>query len=279
MRAFDAMTNIKPADRRAIFSRLFGNNIQKAASLLAALLARLGVSPIYLTVLGLLCATGSSILLAYGAGSPIWTACQDRVNWSPLGAAACLILASAFDMLDGVVARGTARASKLGAFLDSSLDRLADAAIFLGILIYYLRHREAAGANLFAVATVVALVNAEIISYIKARAENFIEKCDAGYWQRGERIAAILIGLFAGHTATVMVMLAVLGGFTVLRRVVFAAGQVRRADRGEPFVAKAPLRGLMRLALWRYRRGTVPYDIVTAINILIILLVDLQAVV
>ena len=70
-------------------------------------------------------------------------------------------------------------------------------------------------------------------------------------------------------------MLAVLPAFTVLRRMVFGYGQIKRLEKNEPLLdAKAAPQGVMRLALWRYRRGTLAYDVVTAMNVAVILFVD-----
>jgi len=266
------MSKINPAfDRGAVFSRLFGNNIARCRELVAVGLIRLGVGPNTLTFLGLLSTFVAAVFLALGAGDKI-----GEPNWYAFWAGICLIVASAFDILDGAVARNDQQMTSLGAFLDSCFDRIADGAVFIGIAVYYLNHLEIPRGKFFLIATMVALVNAQIISYIKARAENFIDKCPVGYWQRGERIAAILIGLFCGHMGTVMVMLAVLAALTVLRRLIFASRQLQfQGNNLEVLDAKAKLKGIMRLALWRYRRGSVPYDIVTAFNIAVILLVDL----
>ena len=272
------MNGINKADRKAIFSRLFGNNIQRARQYVAAAMIYLGVSPNVLTVLGMLTTFAAGVCLALGAGDKVGSASTGAgYSWYGFWAGMLIILASAFDILDGAVARISGQITKQGGFLDSCLDRVADAFIFIGIMIYYLRHSEITHASWFIVASAVALANAEIISYIKARAENFIESCGVGYWQRGERIAGILIGLFSGHIATVMVLLAVSSSFTVLRRLVFAARQIKRMENAQPLLeTRPPLTGVFKLALWRYRRGTWPYDAITAFNILIILLVDVQ---
>lgn len=263
------------ANRNAIFTRLFGGSIAVAREYVAAFLIRCHVGPNVLTFLGLLSTLTAAVLLARGAGDKI--GCGTGESFYAFAAAWMIILAAAFDILDGAVARNSRQISRLGGFLDSSLDRMADAAIFIGILIYYLNHPDRNHARLLAVLTVVALTNSELISYLKARAENFIESCPVGYWQRGERIAGILIGLFCGHIGTVMGMLAVLPALTVLRRLIFAARQIHRLDQNlPPLDPAAPLAGIMRLALWRYRRGTLPYDLVTAFNICIILFVDVE---
>jgi phosphatidylglycerophosphate synthase len=263
------------ANRNAIFTRLFGGSIAFAREKVAAVLITCHISPNLLTFFGLLASLAAAIFLAWGGGDAIGT--DEGNSFHPILAAMMIILSSAFDILDGAVARNNKHITQLGGFLDSSFDRIADAAIFTGLLIYYLNHPETSHAKLLAVLSMVALANAEIISYLKARAENFIESCPVGYWQRGERIAAILIGLFSSHIETVIVMLAILPALTVLRRLIFAARQIARKDKNIPLLdPKAPLQGIMKLALWRYRRGTLPYDLVTAFNICIILFVDID---
>ena len=265
------------ANRNAVFSRLFGNNIVRAREVVAAWLIRLRVRPNTLTIMGLGATLVAAVFLALGAGDKIGSSSLAGHSWYGLWAGVWLIIAAAFDILDGAVAQKNNQVSRQGAFLDSCMDRIADGAIFTGIIIYYLQHGETAHNCFFIAAAAVALVNAELISYVKARAECFVPACPVGYWQRGERIAAILIGLFCGHVATVMVMLATLAGLTVIRRLTFAARQIRRLDENRPLLQAGPAtKGIMRLALWRHRRGSLPYDIVTAINIAMILLIDLQ---
>lgn len=268
--------NIKRADRNAILSRLFGDSISLAREYVAAGLIKLHISANMLTLLGFLSTLAASIFLVFGAGDKPGTQ-EPGKSWYGLWAMALIFLASCFDILDGAVARNSQRITQLGGFIDSCLDRLADGAIFLGILIYYLYHPDIAHSNLFAIATVIALINSLTISYIKARAENSIDSCPVGFWQRGERLSAIMIGLACGHLATAIVMLAILPGFTVLRRFTFAARQLNRKDKNAPPLdPKAKLTGVMRLALWRYRRGSLPYDIATAFNIGLILTIELQ---
>jgi len=263
---------------QAIFSRLVSATIVRARDSLADALAQAGVAPNVLTLLGLLVTLAAAVLLALGAGDRPGSPTRPGYGWHGLWAAGLLILANACDMLDGAVARRRRRNTQLGAFLDSCVDRLSDGLIFFGILLYYLRHPELPHARLFAALTVAALLNSELISYVKARAENFISSCPVGYWQRGERSAAILIGLFCGHLATVMAMLATLAGLTALRRLRFAAAQIRRLDDDRPLLdPHAPLQGLLRLAPWRYPRRTLPYDLTTAANIALILFLDLRS--
>lgn len=243
----------------------------------AAGLIKLHVGPNALTVTGLVFTLAATVLLALAAGDKIGSGNLTGQSWLPFWAAWLLIAASGCDMLDGAVARNLNRATQMGGFLDSCLDRISDAAVLLGIMIYFLRHQDIPHNNLFAIACVVALTNSELISYAKARAENIIDKCPVGFWQRGERMAAVLIGLFSGHIATVMVMLAIMPGFTALRRIIFSCRQIHRQENNLPLIdTSRKLHGFMKFLPWNYRRGTLPYDLLTATNILIILLVDLQ---
>jgi len=270
------MTKIKKANRDAVFSRLFGNNISRAREVVARGLIRLHIGPNTLTLLGLLVTVWAGYFLALGAGDEIGSRHIEGHSWYGFWAGIFLILANACDMLDGAVARNNNRMTRFGAFLDSCTDRISDGVIFIGILIYYLRHPDTEHAQLLAILSIVALVNALLISYTKARAENFIANCGVGYWQRGERQAAILIGLFSGQIATVVVMLTFLAAPTVFRRMIFALRQIHRMENHLPLLEpRGELQGIMKLALWRYPRGTLPYDLVTAFNISIILFVDL----
>ncbi|MBN1436836.1 MAG: CDP-alcohol phosphatidyltransferase family protein [Sedimentisphaerales bacterium] len=268
------MSPINKANHTAIFSRIFGNNIQRAREFVAAGLIRCHVGPNTLTILGLLTTIAAGVFLAYGAGDKVGSG-PDH-SWFGFTAAMLIILSAAFDILDGAVARNSKKITKAGAFLDSSCDRVADAAIFIGIIMYYVRRPDIPHNHLFILAAAVAFTNAEIISYVKARAENFIDSCPVGYWQRGERIAAIFIGLFSGHIATVMVQLAIFSSFTVLRRIVFAFRQIRREETNRTPLDPTSRTGYRRAILWYYKRGSLPYDLVTATNIAIILFIDLQ---
>ena len=266
------MRDAKGTERRAIFSRLFGNNIAWMRDLLARMLVRAHVGPDLLTYFGLMVTLFAGVLLGLGAGDKVGGGGDGR-SWYGFWAGLLIIAASSFDILDGAVARIGNQVSRRGAFLDSCFDRVGDGLIFTGIMVYYLRHREIEYGEIFAVSSVVALANAEIISYVKARAENFISSFRAGYWQRGERIAAILIGLFSGHVGTVMVMLAIFPAFTVVRRIYYGGREIAREEQG---VARAGGGNVSRLMFWRVGRGRLGYDIATAIYIIIILLVDLQ---
>jgi CDP-diacylglycerol--glycerol-3-phosphate 3-phosphatidyltransferase len=95
------------------------------------------------------------------------------------------------DMLDGTLARMTGNSGVFGAFLDSTMDRIADSAVFAGIAIWL----ATGGHNrVLAVVALFCLVTGGLVSYAKARAEGLGLRCDVGIAERTERL---IIGLFA----------------------------------------------------------------------------------
>ena len=141
-------------------------------------IARLDPNPNLLSVIGLGINVFAAIL--YGTG---------RFFYAGL----VMIVANIFDILDGRLARLTGRVTKFGAFLDSSLDRLSDMIVFLGIIIFYSRDTEH-HSTLYAALTGAALIGSVMVSYTSARAESLIPKCDVGFLRRPERVVLLIIG-------------------------------------------------------------------------------------
>src|SRR5262249_62133353 len=120
------------------------------------------------------------------------------------------------DMLDGALARITGSTGVFGAFLDSTMDRIADAAVFAGIAIWL-----ATGGHdkLSAVVALFCLVTGGLVSYAKARAEGLGLRCDVGIAERTERLliglgAIGLAGLGVPYVRSIRVrIVAVLSGF------------------------------------------------------------------
>src|SRR5919108_4687428 len=166
---------------------------RRTAERLVAPLARTGITPNGLTVAGLLLNAVAGLVLASGA----------------FAAGGLLVLvAGAFDMFDGALARVTNRKTTFGAFFDSTLDRFSEAVVFLGLLIGFLREpdldwRSWAGIVLCYLVAIGSLM----ISYTRARAEGLDLDAEVGWLQRPERIAALGIGLLLPRP----MLLAVLG--------------------------------------------------------------------
>jgi CDP-diacylglycerol---glycerol-3-phosphate 3-phosphatidyltransferase len=95
------------------------------------------------------------------------------------------------DMLDGTLARIKGTSGKFGAFLDSTMDRVADAAVFAGLAAWFVLGGHS---KLLAGLSIFCLVAGSLVSYAKARAESLGLKCDVGFAERTERL---LIGLVA----------------------------------------------------------------------------------
>ena len=143
------------------------------------------------------------------------------------------------DSLDGTMARESGRSSKWGAFLDSTLDRVADGAIFGGLALYFAGPGDSV---LWCGVTIVALVFGQVTSYAKARGESLDIPVNGGLAGRADRLAlsllgALLTGLGLSWALPVaMVVLAVAGAITVGQRmaivhrgVAAASGQATEA--------------------------------------------------
>ncbi len=104
-----------------------------------------------------------------------------------------LIIANIFDMLDGNVARLTGNVTKFGGFLDSSLDRISDMVVFLGIIVFYASNTP--NRSLINVILAgVAMMASVMVSYTTARSEAFGVKANVGFLQRPERVVLLIIG-------------------------------------------------------------------------------------
>lgn len=126
-----------------------------------------------------------------------------------------LILAGGlFDALDGIVARTNGRTTKFGAFLDSLLDRLSDALIFISLAWHlYIR-----GDRTSALLSLGAMVGAFLVSYARARAEGLGINNQAALLERPERIMLIILGTLTGWLNPALWLMVILTYFTVFQR-------------------------------------------------------------
>ncbi|MFQ5689230.1 MAG: CDP-alcohol phosphatidyltransferase family protein [Gemmatimonadota bacterium] len=141
-----------------------------------------------------------------------------------------ILLGGLFDLVDGTVARRTGLASAFGAFYDSTLDRLSEIVVYLGLLSLYNDYRLELRDVGMIYAVILAMGGSLMISYTRARAEGLDVDCHIGLMQRAERViligsAALLFGesTMLGHSGLVLegaiVLLAGLTNFTVLQRI------------------------------------------------------------
>lgn len=219
-------------------ARLF---VRGALSPVIALLDRLGVRPDHVTWFGLLVTCSGGVLMGMG---------HFRVG------ALVAIAGSLMDTLDGGLARARNEVTRWGAFLDSSTDRIADAALFLGIAAFYtkvplvmmasedvtiylqlgppdMRERiltHAMECWFSAVLAGIALAGAFLVSYTRARMEGLGVECKVGWFERPERLVVLLGAALFGAGSIVMpwalMALAVLSFFTAFQRMAYARSRL-----------------------------------------------------
>jgi CDP-diacylglycerol--glycerol-3-phosphate 3-phosphatidyltransferase len=145
-----------------------------------------------------------------------------------------VLLGGLFDVFDGQVARRSGRVTKFGSFYDSTLDRISEVVVYLGILSLYNDYRLELGDVGMIYAVMLAMAGSLMISYTRARAEALGIDCKVGLMQRAERI--VLIGtssLFFGESGQglalkiVIVALAVLTNVTAIQRMIWVWLNVR----------------------------------------------------
>lgn len=142
------------------------------------------------------------------------------------------------DLLDGTMARRSGRTSSWGAFLDSTLDRFGDAAIFTGLVLYLAgRGEDPVGAVL----ALACLVLGSIVPYARARAEGLGMRADVGIAERADRLVVVLtttalvgLGLPPAVLTVVLGVLALASLVTVVQRIVFVRQQFLAAGGSAP---------------------------------------------
>jgi CDP-diacylglycerol--glycerol-3-phosphate 3-phosphatidyltransferase len=182
----------------------------------ARLLGRLGLTPNAVTLIGLVIAGGSAYLISIGS----W--------WS---GGIVVLAAGVFDLFDGALARASGRVSRFGALLDSVVDRVSEAVVLLGLLVYYIARDNDAGAIL----VYVAIIGSLMVSYMRARSEGLGIDCKVGVMTRPERVAVLGVGLIVGHMVpeVVLAALGVIAGLTLLTAVHRLAHTWRMLEAGD----------------------------------------------
>ncbi len=182
------------------FRNRIHESIDRRLDPVTRVLARLGVRPNQVTVAGtLICLTSAGFVLA------------DRLV---LGGAVWLV-GSALDLVDGALARHQDKATAGGAFLDSTLDRITEGALFAAIAYHFAQ----AGDALAAALTAVALLGALLVSYTRARAEALGATCKVGIMTRAERVLLLGLGLCFGLIEPAIYLLVALSAVSVAQRV------------------------------------------------------------
>ncbi|HEY5440897.1 MAG TPA: CDP-alcohol phosphatidyltransferase family protein [Gemmatimonadaceae bacterium] len=147
-----------------------------------------------------------------------------------------LSLTALFDVLDGIVARRSNRSSIFGAFLDSTLDRLADGFVLGGLAVFYATSALHHSIPLM-ITALLGLMGALLTSYTRARAEALGLDAKVGLLQRPERVVLMaapqaLFGLFFNGwpLAIIIIILTVTAWITVVQRVTYVYNATTRAD-------------------------------------------------
>src|SRR5882672_5347124 len=216
-----------------MFGASIGRAGQRIIDAMVRWLAYGHINPNILTVVGVAINVASGML--FGFGLFFW-------------AGIVLIVANLFDMLDGQVARLSGRVTSYGGFLDSSLDRLSDMVVFVGLMVFYARDTEFHSTlNVFLAGA--GMMGSVMVSYASARAESMIPKCDVGFLRRPERVVLFIIGalstrpgshnFFANRMPAVLWVLAVGSYWTFAHRMYHTWREVNKVEEQQEAQAKA----------------------------------------
>jgi CDP-diacylglycerol---glycerol-3-phosphate 3-phosphatidyltransferase len=195
-----------------MFSRRIQQRARQFVASIMRPLARLGIDPNVITLLGLLLSIVTAVVIGTGF---------------IVAGGAFVLFAGIFDMFDGAMARVRNASTTFGAFLDSTLDRYSESIILAGLLFYALLNPNlhdklwpwANEQQWMIVLTFVAVVGSLMVSYAKARAEGLGLECKTGLLARPERVVILAIGLLTGTTIWALLLLAVLSHVTAIERI------------------------------------------------------------
>lgn len=201
-----------------MFGRLRAS-MQRLFTPLASLLVRRGVSPDAVTITGTVIVTVLALTLL-------------PTGHLTLGA----LLIGLFvltDSLDGVMARVSGRSGPWGAFLDSTLDRVSDGAVFAGITLWFVLHADEPWAAAGTVVALACLVLGSVVPYARARAESVGATAAVGIAERSDRLvlalvptAFVQVGLPVAVLVVVLGLLALASLVTVAQRVLTVRAQL-----------------------------------------------------
>ena len=179
--------------------------------------AKTKLTPDMLTLVGVTLCLAGAVLIGF----------EDRNEKLFFWLGAVLFVAGSIaDILDGALARAASKGTVFGAFLDSTFDRLGEAAVLTSIGLAFMRE----GNEIALVATFAAVIGSFLVSYTRARAESLGLRGDVGFGSRVERVVIISVGLFLapwGWLQWPIYLLAALVWLTVVQRMLFVRRQLR----------------------------------------------------
>ena len=179
---------------------------------IVTVLEKTHITPNTITVIGLLITIAAAVLVAFK---------------HPFAAGFVVLFAGLFDMLDGALARRTGRVTKFGGVLDSTLDRVSEAVVLIGIAVFYTNQQSTWGVALAA----VTMMSSQLVSYIRAKAEAMNINCEIGLFTRPERVVILSLGLLLSKFNYVLLIalaiIAVLSLFTAGQRLFFVRKKIK----------------------------------------------------
>jgi len=173
------------------------------------ILARLGVTPNMLTTAGVLGNLGAAVLAGRG-------------DFLPAGIV--VLAASSLDFLDGALARATGRVTDFGSVFDAVMDRVSEAAILFGLLVYF----SDRGGRTEELLVFAAVVGSFLVSYVRARAQIVGLNLREGLFTRTERVMLLGLGLIIDQVTPMLWILAILAGATAAQRLLLVWAKTRR---------------------------------------------------
>ena len=169
--------------------------------------ASTGLSPNFWTAVGLVFALASA--LVYGLG----------IEFGLIIGGILLLVSGFFDMVDGQVARATGKISQKGSYLDSMFDKIAEVAIFLGLLV---------GGYAEPYLVLLAITLSLLVSYARAKSDALnIKLQGVGIGERAERLLVIAIIGIIGYMEPAVIIVAIIAGITLVQRMIVTAKNIK----------------------------------------------------
>ncbi len=204
------------AARLQVFRRAIAAHITQPV---VALLAKTSITPNTVTWIGFLLILGAASLVGLGY---------------PFAAGWVVLISGFFDIIDGALARRTNRVSRFGGILDSTLDRLSEAIILIGIMVYFLFHSGSDLVPWIVILIGIAMIFSFMVSYIRSRAEAAGIDCQVGIFTRTERVIILALGLLITFNLAIiiaLIIIALLSIVTVIQRLAYVYQQTRKEKR------------------------------------------------
>jgi len=202
-----------------MLSDRLGHGLDKFAAPFVCVLANWGITPNNLTVAGALTNVVAAAALVFG---------HFRIG------GILILLGGSFDLLDGALARKIGLQSEFGAVLDSTFDRYSDVLPIFGLMLFYSGWSESGPLRFTGMLLCgIVILGTLLVPYVRARAENFIERCHVGIAERAERVIIFAGGLILDADIVALWILAIMTHFTVIQRLWYVKTQLKKERETE----------------------------------------------